>query len=71
MKLHYDADTDSLYFDLNSRPGVDAHEVIDGLVVDLDADGRPVGIDIHHASRDLDLKTLETQALPALNVKMR
>jgi uncharacterized protein YuzE len=71
MKLHYDPETDSLYIDLNDRPGVDAHEVIDGMVVDLDADGRPVGIDIQHASRDLDLKTLETQALPALNVRMR
>jgi uncharacterized protein YuzE len=71
MKLHYDPDTDSLYIDLNSKAGCDAQEVIEGMVVDLDADGRPVGIDIQHASRDLDLKMLETQALPALNVRMR
>jgi len=70
MKLFYDPDTDSLYIDLNASPGVDAREIADGLVVDFDAEGRPVGIDIQHASRNLDLSTLETQALPAFNVKL-
>lgn len=70
MKLHYDPDTDSLYIDFNARPGADAREIIDGLVIDFDAEGRPVGIDIQHASRDLDLSTLETQALPTLRVKL-
>jgi uncharacterized protein YuzE len=70
MKLFYDPDTDSLYIDLNARPGADAREIADGLVVDFDAEGRPVGIDIQHASSDLDLTTLETQALPAFNVKL-
>jgi uncharacterized protein YuzE len=70
MKLFYDPDTDSLYIDLNARPGADAREIADGLVVDFDAEGRPVGIDIQHASRNLDLSTLETRALPAFNVKL-
>jgi uncharacterized protein YuzE len=70
MKLHYDPNTDSLYIDLNARPRADAREIADGLVVDFDAEGRPVGIDIQHASRNLDLSTLETQALPAFNVKI-
>ena len=71
MKLHYDPDTDSLYIDFNARPGADAQEIADGLVIDFDAEGRPVGIDIQHASRNLDLSTLETHALPAFNVKLR
>jgi len=70
MKLSYDPDTDSLYIDLSERPGTDAQEIVDGMVVDFDAEGRPVGIDIQHASRDLDLSTLETKALPAHNVKL-
>ena len=70
MKLHYDPDTDSLYIDFNTRPGADAQEITDGLVVDFDAEGRPVGIDIQHASRNLDLSTLETHALPTFNVKL-
>jgi uncharacterized protein YuzE len=71
MKLHYDPDTDSLYIDFNARPGADAQEITDGLVIDFDAEGRPVGIDIEHASRNLDLSTLETHALPTFNVKLR
>jgi hypothetical protein len=39
-------------------------EIVDGLIVDIDLDGQPVGIDIQHASRHLDLSTLETQAPP-------
>ena len=64
MRLHYYPETDSLYIDLNSRPGTDVIEVADGLVVDVDTDGNVVGIDIEHASRLLDLGTLETEGLP-------
>ena len=34
------------------------------LVVDLDADGNVVGLDIDHASIKLDLSEVETIALP-------
>jgi len=71
MKLLYYPDTDSLYIDLNAKPGADVLEIIDGLVVDIDEEGQPVGIDIQHASRHLDLSTLETQALPLQDVKLR
>ena len=70
MKLSYDPDTDSLYIDFIARPGADAREIADGLVVDFDEEGRPVGIDIQHASRNLDLSTLETQALPVPRTKL-
>jgi uncharacterized protein YuzE len=64
MKLHYDRETDPLYIDLNARPSVDSREIQDGLVIDLDAEGRIVGIDIQHASELLDLPTLEAESLP-------
>jgi uncharacterized protein YuzE len=70
MKLSYDPETDSLYIDLNARPGEDAQEIVDRLVNDFDAEGRPFGIDIQHASRDLDVTILETHALPAPDVKL-
>jgi uncharacterized protein YuzE len=70
MKLHYHPETDSLYIDLNSRPSADSREISDGLVADFDAEGNIVGIDIEHASQKLDLKTLETVALPALTAKL-
>ncbi len=64
MKLHYYPETDSLYIDLNARPGVDSLEVAEGLVIDFDANGHVVGIDIDQASKRLDLGSLETVALP-------
>jgi uncharacterized protein YuzE len=69
MKLHYYPETDSLYIDLNNRPSADSREIADGLVVDFDADGRVVGIDVQHASQSLDLKTLETESLPAVRTR--
>jgi uncharacterized protein YuzE len=66
MKLHYYPETDSLYIELKSSPGVETREVVDGLNVDLDAGGAAVGFDIDCASHLLDLTTLETVSLPLL-----
>jgi uncharacterized protein YuzE len=64
MKLHYYPETDSLYIDLNARPGAESVEVAEGVVADFDAEGNIVGIDIEHASEKLDLRTLEAEELP-------
>ena len=64
MKLHYYAETDSLYIELKKTPGTETREVAPGLIVDLDAKGDVVGFDIDGASRRFDLSTLETVALP-------
>ncbi len=66
MKLHYYPETDSLYIELIPRPGADSREIVDGVVLALDADGNPVGIDIDQASRRLDLTRVEAIALPTL-----
>ena len=68
MRLSYHPDTDSLYIHLVERSGTEAHEVASGIVVDFDADGKPVGIDIEHAQKILDLTTLDAESLP---VKVR
>jgi uncharacterized protein YuzE len=64
MKLHYYPETDSLYIELTDAPGAETREVVEGLVVDLDAKGNVVGLDIDHASEKLDLSKVETIALP-------
>ena len=64
MRLHYYPATDSLYIELKNAPGAEAREIVAGLVVDLDANGNVVGLDIDHASRKLDLSKVETIALP-------
>ncbi|MEX0750883.1 MAG: DUF2283 domain-containing protein [Dehalococcoidia bacterium] len=64
MRLHYYAETDSLYIDLSSKPSKESNEIADGIVIDFDEDGKVVGIDIDRASRILDLKKLEIEGLP-------
>jgi uncharacterized protein YuzE len=70
MKLHYYPETDSLYIELSARPGADSREICEGLVVDFDAQGRVIGLDIQHASETMDLKTLEAESLPAIKTKI-
>jgi uncharacterized protein YuzE len=70
VKLHYYPETDSLYIELKPVPGTDTREVASGLNVDLDANGDVVGFDIDHASRKLDLTSLETIALPLHTAKV-
>ena len=64
MKLHYHPETDSLYIELRPEPGTDTREIVEGLNVDLNDQGEVVGLDIDHASKHLDLSTLETRDLP-------
>jgi uncharacterized protein YuzE len=64
MKLNYYSDTDSLYIDLAERPSAESREVAPGVVLDFDASGVLVGIDIDHASHHLELSRVETHALP-------
>jgi uncharacterized protein YuzE len=64
MKLHYYPETDSLYIELQDRPGAEVREVADGVMADFDETGVLVGIDIDGASRKLDLTRIETVALP-------
>ena len=66
MKLNYYADTDSLYIDLSERPSVESREITEGVVLDYDAEGNLVGIDIDNASQKVDLKKLTLNRLPAI-----
>jgi uncharacterized protein YuzE len=51
----YDPTTDSLYIKLRPEPSVDNRIIGEDLVIDLGADGEPVGYDIQHASRHPDM----------------
>jgi len=64
MKFNYYPETDSLYIDLSAKTSADSQEVAPGVVVDFDAQGNIVGIDIDHASLVVDLSRLEANALP-------
>ena len=66
MKLNYYSETDSLYIDLSEQPSAESREISEGIVLDYDAAGNLVGIDIDNASRKVDLKKLTLNKLPAV-----
>ena len=54
MRVRVDAGADAVYLNLTDRPIKDSEEVADGIVVDYDAEGRIVGIEILDASKRTD-----------------
>ncbi len=64
MRIEYFPDTDSLYIELADRPGTDTREIEEGIILDVDAHGRAVGLDIDQASKHLDLGKLNLRSLP-------
>ena len=65
MKLNYYAATDSLYIDLSEQPSSESREVSAGVVLDYDASGNLVGIDIDNASKKVQLEHLILNKLPS------
>jgi uncharacterized protein YuzE len=63
VKFSYYSETDTLYIDLLDRPGADVLEIATDFVVDVDANGTPVGIEVEHASEQVDLSRLEVEGL--------
>ena len=64
MKLNYHPDTDSLYIDLSEQTSVESREISEGVVLDYDAEGNLVGIDIDNASSKVELHKLTVSRLP-------
>jgi len=64
MKLNYFPDTDSLYIELAEQVRVESREVSEGVVLDYDARGNLVGIDIDNASTKVDMRILKLSNLP-------
>ena len=63
-ELSYYPDTDSLYIDLDDVPSVESREISEGVVLDYDAAGRLVGIDIDEASKRVQIDKLILSRLP-------
>lgn len=71
LRRVYYPETDHLYIELSTAAGADADEVAPGVVVDYDADGQIVGIDVEDASKRVDLSRLEAEGLPTQSLAVR
>lgn len=65
MKLNYHRGTDSLYIELAEQASTDSREVSEGVVLDYDAAGNLVGIDIDNARAKVRLDRLVLSDLDA------
>jgi len=54
MRLKVDKENDALYFRLDETKIVESEEVETGVVLDFDADGKVVGIEILNLSTRID-----------------
>ena len=60
MKIRYFPDTDTLYIALAERDSSSSEAISDNLIVDFDAQGRPVGVTLEHYSLISDSTAIET-----------
>ena len=60
MKLKVDRASDALYFRLDDTEIVESEEVQPGVILDFDARGQVVGIELLHISERVDLQGLKT-----------
>lgn len=66
--MRYYSDTDTLYIELNEAHGAGTRECAEDMVVDVDADGKPIGIEIERASEKTDLSRLKTKGLASMRI---
>jgi uncharacterized protein YuzE len=64
MNIAYFKDTDALYIELSPEDPAHAWEAHAGVVLNMSADGRVVGIEIERASQQTDLRALRVGDFP-------
>ena len=65
MMLNYYPETDSLYINLSEQPSVESQEISEDILLDYDAEGQLVRIDIDNASNKIDMEKLILSRLPS------
>jgi len=63
MRIHYDHEVDALYLKLGDDPPEGVIEIAEGVSLDTTSDDKIVGIEILHASKKIDLKTILSYTL--------
>ncbi|MFN8781715.1 MAG: DUF2283 domain-containing protein [Pseudanabaena sp.] len=58
MKIHYFADTDTLFIELSDRPSVRTEEINELVTVDFDTEEKLVGFNIESARNQVDLNSI-------------
>jgi uncharacterized protein YuzE len=65
MKVHYFADTDTLYIAFREREVAQSKDLDDNTILDLDAEGNLCAITFEHASERTDIHHLTVEGIAA------
>jgi uncharacterized protein YuzE len=68
MKFNYDKDTDSLYINFVDIPGVDSFEISPDYIVDMDSNGKVIGIEVLNVKEKLDLTQIVFNHFPIRDI---
>jgi len=69
MRMRYSQEADAIYIRLKESKIVNSDEVSDGLIIDYNADGDVVGIEILWVSEKADLEQLIVQSFNKVMVE--
>ena len=58
MKLTIDREADALYLDLDEAPAVESEEISPGVVLDYNAEGKVVGIEVLYLPKRVSAEKL-------------
>ena len=63
MKVRYDAEVDAVYIKLGNQKPDGVIEIAEGVNLDTTSDNKIIGIEILHASKKMNIKTILTYEL--------
>ncbi len=63
MKLTIDREADALYLNLDESPAAESEEISPGVILDYNAEGKVVGIEMLHLSKRVQPETLNRMQL--------
>ena len=68
MKLTVDREADALYLNLDETPAAESEEISPGVILDYNAEGKVVGIEMLYLSKRVSAETLKHMQLETLGV---
>jgi uncharacterized protein YuzE len=68
MRMHYSQDADAIYIRLKEDPIHNTKEVAENIIMDFDAKGNVIGIEILFASERVDVSELIVQSFDKVMV---
>jgi uncharacterized protein YuzE len=68
MKLTVDREADALYLDLDESPAAESEEISPGVILDYNAEGKVVGVEMLYLSKRVSSEKLERMQMEAIGV---